>query len=459
MRRPGAATRGPGLAAALAAALLAGACAASPSTLPAEPPGRPAAELPPPTRERLPNGLTLIIQDHRAADIVAVYLWIGVGVRDEAPDQLGDAHFQEHMLFKGTDTWGPGHIDRTVEGVGGRSNAVTSFDYTTFYMTLPAGELQSAVQILADMAFRSAFDPVEIDRERQVIFEEARIEQDNPRTAIIRQLHALAFEGSPYGRPLLGTPATMKAATRDRLRAFYHRYYVPDNMVLVVVGPVDLAQVRALAQRTFGPVPAAGLKRTPVPPVRPLAGRISREVERPEQQAFLGMAWLAPRADDEEGYAIDLLTTIIAGTESARLVQSLRDRDRLVQNITMSFSSLEGAGIVTLRAELEARDLETVEQAVLAEIGRIQEQGVTEDELRLALTRAEANYAFDRETVEGLAFAYGLAELTWSLDDELRYIDSLGKVTRQQIQEAARRWLPATAYVRIGFAPRKAAGR
>ena len=156
---------------------------------------------------------------------------------------------------------------------------------------------------------------------------------------------------------------------------------------------------------------------------------------------------------------MDLLTTIIAGSESARLVQSLRDRDRLVQNIRMNYSALAGAGIVALWAELEAKDLAAVEQAVLAEIQRIQEQGVTEEERQLAVTRAEKQYAFDRETAEGLAFAFGLAELTWALDEELRYIDTLRKVTREQIQEAARRWLSTENYARIGFAPRRAAAR
>jgi zinc protease len=416
-------------------------------------------ELRPPVRETLPNGLKLIVQEHRAADVVAVYLWIAVGIRDEAPDQLGYSHFQEHMLFKGTDKWGPGYIDRAVEGVGGRSNAVTSFDYTTFYMIVPADRLESAVQILADMAFRSTFDPAEIDRERQVIFEEANIEQDNPRTAIVRQLYALAFEGYPYGRPLLGTRPTMNAATRDRVRGYYTQHYAPDNMALVVVGPVNPAAVRAIVERAFGQAAKAGGKRVPIPPAPALTGRVSRDVERPEQQAMLGMAWLAPRADDQTGNAVDLLTTIIAGTESARLVQSLRDRDRLVQNIKMNYSALEGAGIVTLTAQLEAKDIEKVEQEVLAEIKRVQDQGVTEEERQLAITRAESTYAFDRETAEGLAYAFGLAELTWSLDEELKYIDTLRKVTREQIQEVARRWLPLANYVRIGFTPKKAAAR
>ncbi|HVQ76412.1 MAG TPA: pitrilysin family protein [Candidatus Binatia bacterium] len=450
----------PALAAALALGLLAAACAGGPAAPAGARGAAPAravsAELPPPSRETLPNGLKLIVQEHWAADVVAVYMWIAVGVRDEAPDQLGYSHFQEHMLFKGTDRWGPGYIDRAVEGVGGRSNAVTSFDYTTFYMTLPADQLESAVQILADMAFRSTFEPAEIDRERQVIFEEARIEQDNPRTALVRQLYAMVFAGTPYGRPLLGTPPTMKAATRDRLRGYYRLHYTPDNMTMVVVGPVTPADVKGVVQRAFGAQDNSRFKRGAAPPAQPLSGRIARDVERPEQQGMLGMAWLAPKADDASGNAVDLLTTIIAGAESSRLVQSLRDRDRLVQNVKMNYSALAGAGIVTLWAELEAKDLATVEQAVLAEITRIQEQGVTEEERQLAVTRAESQYAFDRETAEGLAFAYGLAELTWSLDEELRYIDTLRGVTREQIQEAARRWLPTANYARIGFAPRKA---
>ena len=156
----------------------------------------------------LPNGLRLIVQDHRAADIVAVYLYVGVGVRYERPDQLGYSHFQEHMLFKGTDKWGPGYIDRAVEGVGGRTNATTSFDYTDFYIVVPTEAMEMAIQTLADMAFRSTFDPNEVAREREVIFEEANIEADNPKTAIIRQLYGLVFADNPYGYPVLGTRPT-----------------------------------------------------------------------------------------------------------------------------------------------------------------------------------------------------------------------------------------------------------
>jgi zinc protease len=441
----------------LAAALLLSACAgsgarsSSPASGPAE------AELPPPARQVLRNGMRLIVQDHRASDIVAIYLFVGVGVRHETPDQLGYAHFQEHMLFKGTDRFGPGYVDRTVEGVGGRSNAVTSFDYTSFYLVLPSDATAAGIELLADMAFRSSFVPDEIGREREVIFEEARIEQDNPRSAIVRQLYGLVFAGNPYGRPVLGTRPTMQAATQERLRAFNRRYYVPENMTLVVAGPVDPVAVRGIVDRVFGRTPATGYKPTPAPAPAPLTGGVHRTVERDEQQAHLALGWQAPRSDDVNGDAVDLLTTILAGTESSRLAQRLRDKERLVSSVTMSYSALMGGGIVSLRAELEAKDLERVERIILEEIARIQEGGPTEEERRLAVTKFEAQHAFDTETSEGLAYAYGLAETTWTLDAELRYVDRLRRITREQIRDAARRYLSRTDYARLAFVPKPGA--
>jgi zinc protease len=438
----------------LAVAFLLTACAGAGARSTPPAPGAAEVELPPPVRQVLRNGMRLIVQDHRAADIVAIYLFIGVGVRHEPPDQLGYAHFQEHMLFKGTDRFGPGHVDRTVEGLGGRSNAVTSFDYTEFHLVVPSEATATGIELLADMALRSSFAPEEVAREREVIFEEARIEQDNPRSAVVRQLYGLVFAGNPYGRPVLGTRETMQGATQERLRAFNRRYYVPENMTLVVAGPVSPVTVRGIVDRTFGRVPATGYRATPAPAPRPLTGGVRRTVERPEQQAHLALGWLAPRSDDPSGDAVDLLTTILAGTESSRLAQRLRDRERLVSTVTMSYAALTGGGIVSLRAELEAKDLEQVERIILEEIAKIQESGPTEEERRLAVTKFEAQHAFDTETSEGLAYAYGLAETTWTLEAELRYVDRLRRITREQIRDAARRYLSRADYARLAFVPK-----
>ena len=414
---------------------------------------RSTSEARPPTVAVLPNGLTLIVQDHRAADIVAVYLWVATGVRYESPESLGHAHFQEHMLFKGTDKFGPGYIDRAVEGTGGRSNAFTTFDYTTFQIQVPADAIGTALELLDDMAFRSKFDPKEIDAERQVIFEESRIETDTPRSAIVRQLYGLVFPNYPYGRSLLGTPATMNAATQDNLKLFNRRYYTPENMSLVVVGPVEVETVRPLVERTFGQRPRTNYTRPSASPPAPITDIVRRTVRRPEQQAHLVLGWPAPRLADRDSLAVDLVATLLAGSESARLARTLRDTERIVSRVSMNNATLQLSGIVYIQAQLEAADVDLVERRILEEITRLQQTGPTDEERELAITRAESDHALAYETSDGVASAYGIAFTTATLDDELDYLARLRTITSEQIRDAARKYLPVTAYARIAFVP------
>jgi predicted Zn-dependent peptidase len=210
-----------------------------------------------------------------------------------------------------------------------------------------------------------------------------------------------------------------------------------------------------MVDRIWGVIPSTGYKPVPAPAPRPLTGIVRKSVERPEQQARLALGWQAPPTNDLTGDTVDLLTTILAGAESSRLAVRLRDKERLVSSITMSYSAQMGGGIVSLRAELEAKDLERVEQIILEEIARMQADGPTEEERQLAVIRAESQHAFDTETADGLANAYAIAETTWTLDAELGYVDRLGKITREQIRDAARRYLSRTDYARLSFQPKQ----
>jgi len=437
------------------AMLFAVGCASAPPPMSPTAPVAASVKAAGPVKEVLPDGLTLLIQDHRSSDIVAVYLWVGTGVRYEKPDGLGYAHFQEHMLFKGTDTFGPGYIDRTVEGQGGRSNAFTSFDYTTFQIQVPSDGIRKALELLEVMAFRSTFEPKEIDAERQVIFEEAHIETDTPKSAIIRQLYGLVFPNHPYGRPVLGTPETMNAADRQKLKAFNQQYYTPENMVLVVVGPVDPKTVRSMVDATFGKRPRTGYVPPPTPPLTPLKGIVCKTVERPEQQAQFAIGWQAPSLSNPDSFALDLVATILGGTESSRLTKTLRDSERLVAGISVSNSSMQLSGIFYVQAQLEAADLDKAKARILEELARLEKDGPTEEERQLAVTKAESEHAFAYETSDGVAAAYGITQLTGNLDDELRYVDRLRAVTNDQIRDAARKYLSLTDYACISFVPGK----
>ncbi|HEV8532276.1 MAG TPA: pitrilysin family protein [Methylomirabilota bacterium] len=431
------------------AAVLLVSCTTSRTSISASPP------LTPPSREVLPNGLRLIIQEHRTAEVVSVQLWVGVGGRDEAPSERGFSHFAEHMLFKGTERLGPGFVDSEVERVGGRTNAATSLDYTYYYMLLPSRRAERAIEVMADMAFNSTFDSTELAREREVVFEEVRLGEDNPRSFLVRRLYELVFTAHPYGFPVLGDPAALRAASRETLRGYYKRHYVPANMTLVVVGAVDPASVRAAAVRAFGDAAGGSFRRVPLPPQPALGENRRQSLERSERQASLGLGWRAPKLRDQDMYAVDLLAHILGGSLTSRLTQSLRERTRLVSTISAGYGTLEGGGAVTVTAQLEAKDLEKAEAAILAEIRRIQEDGVTTAEVERAVTAAEAQRVFGRETAEGLALAYGRAETVWSLEEDRGYVERLNRVTRKQIQEAARRYL-VPSYARLALVPKRA---
>jgi len=442
--------RGMRLALIVAAAALAGSCATAPAgkvslSKGSTPKG--------PTREVLPNGMRLILQEHRVSDVVALHLWVGVGGRDELPAERGFSHFAEHMLFKGTATRGPGFVDRDIESVGGRTNAGTSWDYTFYYILLPASRAAQGIEILADMAFNSVFDPAELSREREVVFEEMRLGEDNLRNFLGRRLFYLTFRGGPYGQPVLGDREMLQASSQETLRGYYKKHYVPDNMTLVVVGAVAPAQVRVAALKAFGSVPAQGHQRATPPAPRPLDDSYREVRARPERQGSLGLGWLAPALGASDMFAADLLAHILGGSQTSRLNQALRERQQLVSSVRASYSALQGAGMIGVSALFEPDDLDKVEAAVLTEVKRIQDEGVTQAERDRAVTAAESRHVFSIETAEGRAYAYGMAETLWTLQGELEYLEGIRRVTREQIQAAARRYLGAQ-HARLALVPR-----
>jgi zinc protease len=411
-----------------------------------------------PTREVLANGVVLIAQDHRAADVVALQLWMRVGGRDETPSELGLSHYLEHMLFKGTPTRPPGSIDTLIEGFGGSSNAFTSYDFTHYDVLVPVAHVRPAIELLADIAVNASFAPAELEAEKKVVFEEMNILQDDPDKFLTRRLSELAYVGHPYGRPILGTPELVRNLTRDQLNAYYKKHYVPPNMVLVVVGPVPVAQVGALAADIFGRLSATPAPPRPSTPVPSLAGGRRDDVPRPEQEAGLGLSWQAPatRVAAEDITAVDLLTYILGDGPSSRLNQTVREDMRLVQSIDASYVTREQSGIVAITARLDAKNLDAAQAAILDVIRKLQAEGVTEPERQRAIITAEASYAFDIETAEGLARSYGTAETTWTLADELQYLTRLRQVTAAQIQAAARTYLGLNDYARARLLPQGA---
>lgn len=407
-----------------------------------------------PTRYVLANGVPVIIEEHRASDVVALQLWVQGGARDESSSELGLAHYLEHMLFKGTPTRPAGFVEREVEGVGGRINAGTSWDYTFYHTLLPARQAAAGIEMLVDVAVNASLEANLLEAEKQVVLEEMRLNEDTPRRFLVRELFSSAFAGHPYGRPVIGTAEVIIGLSRETLVNFYRRYYMPEMFALVVVGAVEPTEVLRVARATLGAVPRGGNKRLPPSPP-PAARRVRLDSTRPTAQAHLGLAWQASRLDNADTPALDVLSTILGRSKSSRLVTALRERQALVSTITSSFTALEGAGLVTITAQLDSQNLQAAEAEILSEIRRLQDSGVTTAELTRAITAAEVEHEFSTETAEGRARAYGQAETIWRLEEELLYLDRVRSVNAAQVQAVARRYFDLERYVRVALVPPK----
>lgn len=403
-------------------------------------------------RHILPNGVRVIVEPHHASDVVALQLWVRAGGRDETPGELGLAHYLEHMVFKGTTTRPDGFIDREVEGVGGRMNAGTSLDYTYYHMLLPARRALAGIEMLADVSVNATLDETQLEREKRVVLEEMRLGEDRPTRFVARRLYEALFAGHPYGRPIIGRAELIRALTREQLLGFYRRHYVPESFALVVVGAVRPDEILDAAARAFARLPRVGLSRLPVAPVATSQPR-RLERERPGAHTYLGLAWLAPRIDHADTPAVDLLASVLGQSRSSRLTRTLRDRLGLVNTVAASYAALEGAGVVSVTAQLDPANLARVQAEIVAEAQRLRRDGVTEAELERAVTTAEARREFQMETAEGRAFTLGHAETIWRIEEELAYVDRLRSVTRDQMRAAAQRYLDPDRMARVVLAP------
>jgi zinc protease len=426
--------------------LTASACAAGRSPAPSAGPGAT------PRRHVLANGVRIVVEEHRLSDVAAVQLWVAAGGRDEGATELGLAHYLEHMLFKGTATRPGRAINRAVEESGGRMNAGTSLEYTYYHMVLPASRTSTAIELLADIAVNATLDEGLLEAEKRVVLEEMRLGRDNPARFLSRKTWEAAFEGHPYGRPVIGTEPLIANLTREQLVGFYRRLYVPENFTLVVVGPVDPGEVRHVAARAFGRLPRSGTPRLPVPPppaLRPHAV----EWPRPGAHAHLALAWHAPRLDHADTPAVDLLVAVLGQSRSSRLTRTLRERLGLVQSVSAGYTALQAAGLVTVTAQLEPSNLAAAEREIVAEVRRLASEGVGAAEHERALTAAEAQREFLAETAEGRARLLGHAETVWRLEAEARYLDRLRAVTAEHIRGAAQRYLDPERYVKVTLVP------
>ncbi|QEL63876.1 zinc protease [Oryzomicrobium terrae] len=400
---------------------------------------------------RLDNGLKVLVMEDRRAPTAVQMVWYRVGSVDEVNGTTGLAHALEHMMFKGTPKVGVGGFSKRVAAAGGRENAFTNRDYTAYFQQIPKERLHEMMVLEADRMRHLSLAPAEFAKEIQVVMEERRLRtEDQPGSLLYEGLNAAAFQASPYRVPVIGWMDDLKHMTVADLRAFYDRWYVPNNATLVVVGDVDHQQVFRWAKETYGP-----LKARPLPVRKPQDEPVQTGIRRvtvkaPAELPSVMLAWKAPKvtgmdakaqAQDGDTYALDVLAALLDGYDGARLTTRLVKEARIAQDVGVGYDNVgRGPALFMVQATpAPGKTPAEVEAAVRAEIARIATEGVKDEELVRARAQMLASQIYKRDSMFAQAMEMGELEtvgLGWQASD--RMIERLKAVTAADVVRVAK---------------------
>jgi len=394
----------------------------------------------------LDNGMqVVVIEDHRAP-VVTQMIWYKIGAADEPTGKSGIAHFLEHLLFKGT-TDAPGNtFSRTVAASGGRENAFTSHDFTGYYQTLATDRLEAVMRLEADRMVNIVLTEKDVETERNVVLEERRSRtENNPSSILSEQMSAAQFLALPYRNPVIGWNHEIRQLNREDALAFYRRYYAPNNAILIIAGDVKTADVRVLAQKYYGVIPASeNISRfRPQEPPQTAPRRIEYRDVRVRQPSWR-RTYTAPSSmsgETEHSLPLDMLATILGGGTTSRLYQSLVVEQKIASSAGSWYS---GTAVDLGRFGLYGRpaptsDIATLEAAVDAQIEKIIRDGVTAKELERARAGMLAAAIYARDSVTSTARIFGRSLVVGrTVEDVESWPERVEKVTAEQIQAAAK---------------------
>ncbi len=422
-----------------------------------------AAEENVPVRKVLDNGMTVILLENHNAPVVTIQAWVGAGNITEGEFiGSGISHFVEHMLFKGTERRSVGQFGKEVKESGGKTNAYTGYDKTVYYITFHSDHFDKALDIMADALMHSVFDPNEIEKEREVIVKEIKMNRDDPFRRLYTMAHQTAYAVHPYRNPVIGYESLLRRITRDDLLTYYKRLYVPNNIALIVVGDFDSAEALPKIGEAFSDFERQSIAPMVVPQEpRQYDPRTSvEEFEVTVAQSMMGFH--GPSIQSEDMYPMDVLAIVLGGGDTSRLYKELREKRGIVYNISAWSATPRDPGMFWIADSFEPENYEAVKDAIWEEIEKLRSGGVSEEELETARAKVLSDYVFSRESVEGQAQSLGSGELdAHDLQFDKRYVESIARVTAQDIARVVDKYFRPensviAALVPVGKMPAKA---
>ncbi len=390
---------------------------------------------------KLDNGQTVVIQEVKNNPIVTIDTWIKTGSIDEDDSNNGVAHFLEHLFFKGTKNHEPGEFDKILETKGAITNAATSKDFTHYYVTIPSKDFDLAMELHADMMMHPLIPRNELEKERKVVLEEINKDLVSPQKILQENLNSMLYTNHPYKRKVIGKSEVIETITREQVLNFYNEHYSPANMITIVIGDVDTEHVLERIKETFN---AEYKKQTKI--IYPKESQLEKQQKKVQyiktESGYMVIGFRGVAIDEKDAYALDVLATILGEGRSSVLNQVLKEKKRLAFSVDAGNFTMRDDGIFYISADFEPAKCKQVQNVIFDEIEKIQQKGVTDEQLQLAKNLIERTTYYSRESVTNIATEIGY---TMALTNDIKfydnYLNNIKNVTKEDVKKVANKYL------------------
>lgn len=405
----------------------------------------------------LPNGLHVILHQDHSAPVVVTSVMYHVGAKDEQPDRTGFAHFFEHLLFEGTENIGRGEWFKIVSSNGGRNNANTSDDRTYYYEVFPSNNLQLGLWMESERLLNPVINQIGVDTQNEVVKEEKRLRIDNqPYGNILKAVKENIFKNHPYRWTTIGEMEHLDAATLDEFLAFYEKFYIPNNAVLVVAGDFEKNQAKKWIEEYFGPIKKGELTPKKEYKEEPITKEIKATWKDPNVQIPMFLtAYRTPAMKSRDARILDMISMVLSDGKSSRLYKRLVDIEKKALEIgSFNFSQEDYGTYFAYALPMGETSMEEIIGVFSEEIKKLQTELISEREYQTIINKLENQYVSSNSNVEGVAHNLATYYLLYKdvnlINTEM---DIYKSITREDIRNAAKKYLNDNQRLVLEYGP------
>lgn len=393
---------------------------------------------------QLANGLTVLLYEDHSTPSFSFNQWFRVGSVNEQPGRTGLAHFFEHLMFKGTLKHPSRDYEKIIQVNGGMFNAFTTTDYTGYFANMPAGKLETVIELESDRMRNLQFDAKEIQSEREVVKEERRLRFDNDVMGMMQEaIFRTVFKVHSYHTMAIGSMKDLDAASIDDLKAFYNTYYAPNNAIIAIVGDFQKSEAKQLIEKYYGKIPTQLIPAETVSPEPEQKSARRLTIKKAVQNPTVAVTYATAKTGDADTYALDLLSNILGDGVSSRLHRKLLYTRQIVSAISSNSWTPKYPGIFQIIASVKSgTPPDKVVEAILSEVNQFRDTLVSDAELEKAKNQIMMSFVSELKTNAGKARALVINEVIGKDYRNLfTDLDHYQAVTKEQIQQVAKKYL------------------